>query len=1345
MLPTIEESPYRPPTWDYHAKPNRFRLVQLRAQKSEQCKELIKQESRERLSRRNSSSREDLCSNTRPATMCKTCRRPLHYQGDANLGPWGLRGAYKSVALTSRRLWSAQFHNEEKETGEVQSSLWSPADPPPVSGTDDCSKEDDQGKRDCAFANAYGGAPLSHTHAVPRAHAQVDGDEGSFVKVSDLREGSRELRVSGDVPKGSTISQASGASSGVKNGEITKAGSLDHHNGNSRHGRKIVPTNSPPGAVEVGVVENLKPGTAHTTTLEASKETTQRPFFFLPSEDEEESSYSEGIEQELRRDPDLYPLPKNGSDTNRSPTSPNDKRRTPLSPQSPLKQSAAGDTDEIKDRIRYCLQRARSRSTSFGGLGSFEAGLYRLEGLLEDKNHASASSHLRQKTSPTSKQLPSGHAAALMPKYKDAGTLTDVCTGDNVAEVELISLVQEQIPRYILRADTVTEFSGYDNADWGVSFPALKEEEAEALSPEQAEGALAYFVLCGNRVSQMTKTYNDIDAVTRLLQEKEKDLELAAKIGQQLLERNKTLEERNALLDAELSSASDKITQLKHDLQMKTDLLQIYTNDVDDTSSCETTPTGLRLINVDILQHRVKNLEDENRSLRQEASQLANDTIECEDKEKELVSDVIKQISDANLQIGQLSEELAKKVEDSLRQQEEITQLLAQVVDLQSRSKRLAMENDELANMVGVARDCQQELTMELAELKEKYAEVLDLLHDTQDQLRRVQKKNLPGNRGHHLGSSLFSSPFNSGNDSIASELHSLNSLGEELGKSGSSNMRRTFDTVRLTGKCAGSGSQGSLSSLGYGGSVHSTPTRHPYTPSHMATPTHMASSGGTYAMSYMGSQGSSVYSGGSGHPSLDSGADSDASMHTDSEDNYPGSHLGVPGWPGTPDLDSCLRRLGPGNRSGTPSHFLPYGCRTPDSIMSTEYLPHTGSGKSGLSTYGGMNASDWKLPQKLQIVKPIEGSLTLHQWSRLATPHLGGLLEEREGVAIKGGAGADQLNLDVYSMSDLEEDEVEEENPGKRFMSTSGVFTYTNSTILHPDDQTSLTPSLRPTQVSVLPTSSANVIPTPSTPMRAPSCPPSRRGSTATFSTNTGLAKMLNERGMNMTSGFSPTATPANSPTITRPGSPEPEGYKLPGLDDLTKTFHYGASLLRRTFYKDDPSAPQSPAGPRVNLVEQVQAIGVNRFVGSSDRALTVGGIVMSRPATSPLLHLSNLIMNSAKSSNTNSTTFSTTTTSTFSASENAGIMSAPKILSPGERRPTLPSGAPMGIPGHPGSGHLDNRLSQLKPGQRADLGTVGGRLRPSSLGSVPPRGNGEQNVGTVGWTSFGRKGGLL
>lgn len=60
---------------------------------------------------------------------------------------------------------------------------------------------------------------------------------------------------------------------------------------------------------------------------------------------------------------------------------------------------------------------------------------------------------------------------------------------------------------------------------------------------------------------------------------------------------------------------------------------------------------------------------------------------------------------------------------------------------MQNTAKRLSRENEELASLVGVARECQQELTTELAELKEKYAEVLDLLHDTQEQLRRAQKK----------------------------------------------------------------------------------------------------------------------------------------------------------------------------------------------------------------------------------------------------------------------------------------------------------------------------------------------------------------------------------------------------------------------------------------------------------------------------------------------------------------------------------------------------------------------------------------------------------------------------
>ena len=67
--------------------------------------------------------------------------------------------------------------------------------------------------------------------------------------------------------------------------------------------------------------------------------------------------------------------------------------------------------------------------------------------------------------------------------------------------------------------------------------------------------------------SLMTKIiYDDIEAVTSLLREKENDLELAAKIGQELLERNQRLEERVSGLEVQLNSNIELITQLRHSI-----------------------------------------------------------------------------------------------------------------------------------------------------------------------------------------------------------------------------------------------------------------------------------------------------------------------------------------------------------------------------------------------------------------------------------------------------------------------------------------------------------------------------------------------------------------------------------------------------------------------------------------------------------------------------------------------------------------------------------------------------------------------------------------------------------
>ncbi|VDO95953.1 unnamed protein product [Soboliphyme baturini] len=63
-----------------------------------------------------------------------------------------------------------------------------------------------------------------------------------------------------------------------------------------------------------------------------------------------------------------------------------------------------------------------------------------------------------------------------------------------------------------------------------------------------------------------------------ILDVREKDLELAAKIGKTLLDKNRDLQQTNEMLEQELTLATDKVTQLKHDLQQKVNLLHSVTD-----------------------------------------------------------------------------------------------------------------------------------------------------------------------------------------------------------------------------------------------------------------------------------------------------------------------------------------------------------------------------------------------------------------------------------------------------------------------------------------------------------------------------------------------------------------------------------------------------------------------------------------------------------------------------------------------------------------------------------------------------------------------------------------------
>ncbi|XP_034468237.1 trafficking kinesin-binding protein 1 isoform X2 [Hippoglossus hippoglossus] len=608
----------------------------------------------------------------------------------------------------------------------------------------------------------------------------------------------------------------------------------------------------------------------------------------------------------------------------------------------------------------------------------------------------------------------------------------NVCNSTDLPELEIISLLEEQLPVYKLRADTIF---GYDQDDW-LHTPLVAPDSALELTTEQIEETLKYFLLCADRVGQMTKTYSDIDAVTRLLEEKERDLELAARIGQSLLKKNKALSERNELLEEQVEHIREEVSQLRHDLSMKDELLQFYASAAEESEGESTTSTPVHptettvptptFFPLDSLQKKLKDLEEENKSLRSEANHLETETISYEEKEQQLVNDCVKELRDANLQISSLAEDLARKSEDASRQQEEITHLLSQIVDLQKKAKLYAVENEELTLHLGAAKDAQRQLTAELQELQDKYAECMEMLHEAQEELKNLRNKNLPLNtqrRFHSLG--LFAM------DSLAAEIEGTMRKELQMDDPDVEEQRlqpkRVFQTVKNLNIMRQQRS-----------SLAPSPHNIPGSNRTSCLTSGRSSRVGTPNSIYGGETGSGII--------LDNRTSSILEGPDDGLEDSNKRPPGTPGTPGSRDLQAALRRLslrrdnyfsekrfldaererklaylskedekGGGESSGGP------GSPT-ESLLSMCSHPSIGSVWSGYS----FTARSY-LPEKLQIVKPLEGSATLHAWQQLAQPHMGALLDDRPGVVTKGfrTLAHEQGQEDRWELDQPEEDEV--------------------------------------------------------------------------------------------------------------------------------------------------------------------------------------------------------------------------------------------------------------------------------------------------------------------------------
>uniref|UniRef100_A0A5S6QDY3 HAP1 N-terminal domain-containing protein n=1 Tax=Trichuris muris TaxID=70415 RepID=A0A5S6QDY3_TRIMR len=257
----------------------------------------------------------------------------------------------------------------------------------------------------------------------------------------------------------------------------------------------------------------------------------------------------------------------------------------------------------------------------------------------------------------------------------------------------------------------------------------------------EAESEMSYFndlyVLGSQRVRQMTRTYNDAEAVSRLLLDREKDLELAAKIGKTLLERNHELQQTNEMLEEQLNNANDQVTQLKHDLQQKVNLLQMVTDEEYDRSSAQCDD----LSSLTDLQKKLKLLEEENSNLKLEANHLKSLTESLEEREQQLINDCVRQLSESSAQLGAVSTQLNDKTDALMKQQNQIMNLLAEVNQLHQNEAKLCADAEELRCSLYAARETQAELSQELIDVQERYAEVLNLLSEARDEIRNLSEQ----------------------------------------------------------------------------------------------------------------------------------------------------------------------------------------------------------------------------------------------------------------------------------------------------------------------------------------------------------------------------------------------------------------------------------------------------------------------------------------------------------------------------------------------------------------------------------------------------------------------------
>lgn len=505
----------------------------------------------------------------------------------------------------------------------------------------------------------------------------------------------------------------------------------------------------------------------------------------------------------------------------------------------------------------------------------------------------------------------------------------------------------------------------------------------------------------------------DYDVVYQMLQERERDLELAARLGQALVQRNE-------MLEADLSAAVDlrqqhehKIAQLKHDLVKKEALVQLYLEDVNERENQlkdgshpfegEGEPSWVKE-----LAEECQQLRESNELLHQETERLRKETSDIEQKEKDVLQLCLDQLTATKQNLGGLRQEVEQRSIENLHLRVQLDELTARHRNAETKLNSLLIENEDLKEKLFYLEASNVSLINEKAELQHTYEQHME---EKQSEIQRL--KEMSGCRSAPSESSDGSESYLGAveHESIVHEIEEA--LRKEI-------------------------------------IAASTLTERPRSPNHYAQQRTMVVMETVRAATMATSKRRERLK------TEQDQKDEKDDILPSPQDSKGRSELAVPsanhdsrGYLTPPKIFSPLLR----------NKFSPSSSKHQRPVMSkNSSSPLMVNAQSTPESLPKQRNHMFFSPEKLQIVKPLEGSVTLLRWRLLASPQLGGAKSyfsavTPPGVLVKGWTRAE---IDDNGSSSLEANASEvslssHKQVGAEFTDLNGLEEFSETLVTSP------------------------------------------------------------------------------------------------------------------------------------------------------------------------------------------------------------------------------------------------------------------------------------------------------